>query len=109
MGGSPGGALHYEQGGSFTTQFSAIPLNAWTHLAYVVSGGSISLYINGAFVESDTFTTTPPMQFISFGFFNAGSCCHFPGRLDDMREYNRVLTAAEIKQLYNLGTVIIRE
>ena len=31
------------------------------------------------------------------------------GRLDDVRVYNRVLTAAEVKQLYNLGTVIIRE
>ena len=33
----------------------------------------------------------------------------FPGSLDDVRVYNRELTPAEVKQLYNLGTVIIRQ
>jgi hypothetical protein len=32
---------------------------------------------------------------------------YFPGTIDDVRIYNRALTAAEVKQLYKLGTVTV--
>jgi hypothetical protein len=33
----------------------------------------------------------------------SGSVYWFPGTIDDVRIYNRALSAAEVKQLYNAG------
>ena len=68
-------------------------------MAAVVRGTSAYLYINGALDNSGTRsiaapTTTDP---VTFGY--SGWNDHYPGVLDEVRIYNRGLTADEIAGL----------
>ncbi len=76
------------------------PANEWAHLVGVYDGGSIYFYVNGALVGTrhEHFATTPPAGPISLGVINTS---YWPGSMDDLRVYNRALSAAEIVSLSN--------
>ncbi len=44
---------------------------------------------------------------LDIGIMSNGSF-YFPGTIDDVRIYNRALSASEVKQLYNLGRYTIK-
>ncbi|HVV39015.1 MAG TPA: LamG domain-containing protein, partial [Candidatus Paceibacterota bacterium] len=77
----------------------------WHHVVLTyVSGGSSSLYVDGAVVESGTapaFTMTN--QPLRLGKSVDTYWQALAGSLDDVRVYNRVLSATEVRQLYQLG------
>jgi hypothetical protein len=82
-------------------------------------GDTLLLYVNGAQVG----ISTTPSGNISYSF-NTSVCigeeandgapddcdstATLSGTIDDVRIYNRALTAAEVKQLYKLGTATVR-
>jgi hypothetical protein len=75
----------------------------WNHIVFTVSRTNTlsSLYINGVFSASmayaPTYTDTFPLVIgRDFDTF-------FPGKIDDVRIYNRTLGASEVSQLYKLG------
>jgi hypothetical protein len=77
---------------------SAPPLNAWTHIAMTYDGTTIRLYVGGVQVATRAQTGalvagTGPLRFGG----NAIWPEWFRGRLDEIRVYNRALTAAEIQ------------
>jgi hypothetical protein len=78
-----------------TTQ---LPLNAWSHLAATYDGATLRIYTNGALVGSRTVTGA---MIASTGALRLGGNSlwgeYFAGRIDEVRVYNRVLTAAEIQ------------
>lgn len=93
----------------------AVPLNRWNHIVGTWTGGttssSMSIYINGvetSYGTSDdggTFTglvsnTNPTL----FGARNDTAATDFvnflDGLIDEVRVYNRALTAAEVRTLY---------
>jgi hypothetical protein len=88
-------------GSSFQQQVVGGPTlaaNSWTHLAGTYDGITIRLYVNGVQVASraQTAAMTPNNALLSIG----GSSVWgewFAGRLDELRIYNRALTAAEIQ------------
>jgi hypothetical protein len=87
---------------------SSIPLNNWSHITVVVSRlNTISIYINGRFDKSIatslTGSVTPGTFSIGKGIWTA----YLSGKLDDVRIYNRALSANEVKQLYALGSANI--
>lgn len=98
--------------GSYPPAFSAanaVPTSssAWTHVTLTHSGSEVRIYINGALSN-----TTPGRR--ALGTFNtamltvAGSdngLDLFQGDLDEVRIYNRALTAAEITTLNSGGSV----
>jgi hypothetical protein len=76
-------------------------LGRWTHLAATVDGNAATLYINGEEVASGTFTFDPntdaSMAIGNVCGVNAGNTTQtFNGDLDEVRIYNRALTAAEV-------------
>ncbi len=87
-----------------TTTFNA---NRWYHVVGVADGSVLRMYINGV----DTGATTPYNGTLNttttnfyIGKLNAsGGNYFFKGKIDDVRIYNRALSASEVKQLYNLG------
>lgn len=94
-----------------STGGSLIVQNQWAHVTAVFDGAGsgnadrAKIYVNG--VQSNvTFTGTIPAsltdtsQAVRFGE-SAMSCTALPGYLDEVRIYNRALTEAEIKSLYN--------
>ncbi len=77
----------------------------WYHVAGIFSPGSLSLYVDGALIGTGSTAVTSisnTSDNLNIGRHNTGSE-PFPGSIDDVRIYNRALSAAEIKQLYLLG------
>jgi hypothetical protein len=92
---------------SFTSLATTLSNNRWHHVAVVYdqSGGSLTgFYIDGAadnlFPISDW--TWPTGQELELGLSHDRSdWSPYNGQLDDVRYYNRVLSASEITQAYN--------
>jgi hypothetical protein len=92
-----------------TSLVSASPiLNAWTHVMVVVDrpASKHNTYVNGALVTSDnisaTFGSVDTTTHANIGAATTGN--HpFLGLIDDVRVYNRALTADEVALLYNGG------
>ncbi|HEV7780227.1 MAG TPA: LamG-like jellyroll fold domain-containing protein [Chitinophagaceae bacterium] len=90
-------------GSAAATNFT---IGTWHHVAAVRNNGTISLYIDGAFRLSTTEGTTAPTYPINM---QAGAMCYggytpprynpFGGKIDEIRIYNRALSAAEIATL----------
>ena len=80
-----------------------IPLNQWSHLAAVFNdaANTYTLYLNGTAIltASETTAPVPNTQALVFGQSACSSCGNerWRGLLDDIRIYNRALTAAEIQ------------
>jgi Concanavalin A-like lectin/glucanases superfamily/PKD domain len=78
------------------------PANAWTHLAATYDGARQRLYING--VEVANRVQTGQIQ-VSSGRLRIGGNSiwgeYFRGRIDEVRIYNRALTASDIQSDMN--------
>jgi hypothetical protein len=84
------------------TSPTALPLNQFTHVACTWDGSSVKLYINGVLNTSATQTITPaantsPLYLGQYG----GNVDRMLGALDEVRIYNRALTATEIQSDMN--------
>jgi Concanavalin A-like lectin/glucanases superfamily len=73
-------------------------LNTWTHLAATYDGTTIRLFVNGvqAATRAQTGALVTSTQPLRFGG-NAKWAEWFQGQLDEIRVYDRALTAAEIQ------------
>ena len=75
-----------------------LPANAWTHLAATYDGTTLRLYVNGVQVGTQSVSGTIA---VSNGALRIGGNNLFPewfaGRIDEVRVYNRALTAGEIQ------------
>jgi hypothetical protein len=85
-----------DRGVSGTT---ATPVNAWTHLAATYDGANLRLYVNG--VQSASLAITGSIL-ASTGVLRIGGNGTwnnewFAGLIDEVRLYNRALSAAEIQ------------
>jgi hypothetical protein len=84
--------------------------NIWHHIVGTYSGSEVRLYVDGLLADSTppalTGTITDNGYLLCLGSWD-NDCQGFSkalqGALDDVRVYNRVLSASEVKQLYNLG------
>ena len=76
---------------------AAMALNTWTHLATTFDGATWRLYVNGAQVASRALGTAIPVSTgaLRFGGNNIWGEW-FQGQLDEIRVYNRGLSAAEV-------------
>ena len=76
------------------------PLNQWTHIAVTYDSGTIKTYANGSLVH--TFSGSGSIGDVLTGQndFRIGGrqviSQHFQGRIDEVRVYNRALSASEI-------------
>ena len=77
-----------------------IPTNAWTHIVYVSGASGNAIYVNGA-QAAVTYSGGSASTQNFFGLVSYVS--ELDGILDEVRVYNRALTPAEIKRLYNMG------
>jgi hypothetical protein len=74
----------------------------WTHIVAVKSGNNTYAYTNGVFQGSASLAGSVANNLnLSFGKLNGS----FPlkGMIDDVRIYNRALSASEVKQIYAEG------
>lgn len=85
---------------------SAAPAGTWCHAVAVLdSSSNLSVYKNGVLLFSDGSNSAPTdgSQPLTIGKPNSTTSTDlaFNGMLDDVRIYNRALSAAEVQQLYN--------
>jgi prepilin-type N-terminal cleavage/methylation domain-containing protein len=86
--------------GYHTTSNNTVPLNRWTHISCAWDDSNLYQYING-YLSKTTATTgagTGSAQLI-IGAENATR--NFQGYIDEVRVYNRTLSATEISDIYN--------
>jgi fibronectin type 3 domain-containing protein len=97
-GGLPGGYI-VSGGDEFSALGpSTLPLNAWTHLAATYDGSTLRTYVNGTqvAVEPHSGAMAPSTGALKIGGNNVWPEW-FRGLIDDVRVYDRALTAAEIQ------------
>ena len=90
----------YSNGFNFTGTFSA---GEWAHIIATYDGVTIKLYKDGNLLSSavkDNTLSTSTTQFV-IGARDDSYMDYFNGLIDDVRIYNRALSAAEILSLYN--------
>ena len=80
----------------------ALPPAIWSHVAVTRNGPTMTLYVNGDAKKSDDRFS--PDAFARFGHVHLGRVNNSPardfhGRIDDVRVYDRALSAAEVRQL----------
>src|SRR2546426_10796669 len=76
---------------------AAVAVNTWTHLAVTYDGATVRLYVSGVQVSSlartgSLATSTNPLQIGGDSIWGQ----YFQGTIDEVRVYNRALSAAEI-------------
>jgi hypothetical protein len=76
-----------------------VPVGVWCHLAGVYDGSNVSIYVDGALAATHAMAVKPlhgpsPLE---IGISHGGHS--FNGALDDVRIYDRALSAAEVKAL----------
>jgi Ca2+-binding RTX toxin-like protein len=106
-----GGDLNYYQlaiaDGQGTIPPSAVPPNAWTHVAITVDGStkSVRSYANGDEVGSVTVETINAVNSANLRIGTSGTCGdRFAGLVDEFTLHNRALSAAEIAANFDAGT-----
>ena len=89
---------------------SALPVNAWSHLAATYDGAFLRLYVNGTQISSQALTgaiatSNNPLQIGGDSLYGQ----FFQGAIDEVRIYNRALAQAEIQADMNapLGYSIV--
>jgi len=92
---------YFHAGGSYAanvlTSGSAINDGAWHHIAGVYDGTTSYIYVDGVLANSATRTNNLSRGTDNFDIgINYARAIYFNGSIDDVRVYNRALSAAEI-------------
>jgi hypothetical protein len=82
-----------------------VPLNTWTHLAFVASGTQMQLYANGALVGTITTNIPLPRAYFGAGYVNSNGNIvdYLLASVDEIMLFNRALSGAEVSSLYAAG------
>lgn len=85
--------LTFDIAGDKLTSSANVPRYTWTHVAVTYSNGTVSFYLNGNLAASGTISA--PLLETTRTSHLLGS--YFVGALDEIRLYNRLLTATDVK------------
>lgn len=91
----------------FTTTSLNLKTNVWYHVAATFhnSGDRVRIYLNGTQVQSWTTTNAPTTDSSAMTIGSSSLGTYWNGTLDDVRVYNRELSAAQIAALGNLSLI----
>lgn len=89
-------------GASSTNDYT---VNSWRHLVLAIRTNGVDFYENGILAATTINAGILPIPYSTLGFYigNSGfpdNTQKFRGAIDDIRIYNRALSAAEVTQLY---------
>ncbi|HOF50416.1 MAG TPA: prepilin-type N-terminal cleavage/methylation domain-containing protein [Candidatus Colwellbacteria bacterium] len=97
-------SLYTNTGGSLDRQVGAPGANVWNHLIGTWNGSTYQIYANGNLIYSNNFAgvlKTNPVTPLSIGASYADEAMYFAkGNLDEVRIYNRALSAEEARAIY---------
>ena len=81
--------------------------NQWNHVACVYTGANKYIYVNGVQAATKAYSqaiATNPAGTSIIGAYGSGTSYFFNGTMDEVKLYNRALSAAEIASQYNNAT-----
>jgi hypothetical protein len=87
----------------FLDSAKALPANTWVHVAGTYDGTALRIFVNGALnaTKAVTGTTCANTEPLAIGAKNRTVTgvteAYMDGRIDDLRVYNRALSATEVK------------
>jgi surface protein len=84
-----------------------IPANTWSHVALTYDGENFKMYVNGSDVTStqaEAFSSTLDTNGdkLMIGYWEQNANEYFVGSMDEVRVYDRALSALDITELYTL-------
>lgn len=80
------------------------PLNQWVFLVSTYDGANVKLYENGVLVATTPKTGNIGYSSLPFRIGGAVNGQNMTGKIDDVRIYNRAISACEVLELYNEGS-----
>ena len=83
-----------------TTNFS---IDTWYHVVGTYDGSNVKIYVNGQLEGTQAYTATPgttDQPLVLGRWYGNYSDYYFPGKLDQIRIFNKALTASEVTTLY---------
>jgi GH25 family lysozyme M1 (1,4-beta-N-acetylmuramidase) len=98
------GISHSAVADSLFSPAYTIPLNTWTHVAFVASSTVVTFYANG--VQKGTVTVSNfelPRSYFGVDTFSGSPSDYLLGAVDELQVYTRALSASEIASIYNAG------
>jgi YVTN family beta-propeller protein len=99
----PTNKLHFNSNGQIVSFNTIPPAGTWNHAAVSFDGGTVRLYLNGELVNSAAITLGGATS-AQLKIGNSGTCQPFNGHLDDVKIYNRALSASEVANSYGLAS-----
>lgn len=92
------------------TASSIFPFNTWTHVIFTYNGNGLASGVKG-YINGTARTLSVPANTLSGTIANSDPLWigrshpygYFPGRIDEVVIYDRVLSASEVVQRYNSG------
>ena len=84
---------------------AVIPSNGtWTQVAMTYDGSKVRSYVNGALDSHHSLSGNikSSSDNVYIGNVNGGQNRHFLGKIDELRIYDRALSASDVQALYNL-------
>ncbi len=94
------------------TSTTTIPTGSWSHIVVHRTATTVDIYVNGSLEDSDVVLSAAgnlPSDF-KIGQGASGQDCmlsvpaNFVGKIDEFQMYDRLLSSAQISQLYTDGT-----
>src|SRR3989338_9673126 len=83
---------------------NSVLINQWTHIAGTYNGSNIIVYINGVQSNSVSPTGTYGGDTSNWGIgATSGGSTPFNGSIDEVRIWNRSMSADEVWAIYNMG------
>jgi hypothetical protein len=100
------GDIRFAKGGyPSITASTPTPLDTWIHVSCSINNGNVEIFINGSSTATGTANVidTSVELYLGARHLNNGTGTndHFDGLLDDIRIYNKPLTATEVQAIYN--------
>ncbi len=97
-------ALRSQDGGNPSVSAGVNPNDGnWHHIVATYDGNTLKIYYDGDFRNSANYTDTILVNATDVHIGGWENYRLFDGLIDDVRIYNRALSADEITRLYNLG------
>jgi len=88
---------------SFPLTYPALTAGSWHHLAVTRSGDSVSTYVDGTFIETQTgFGINTPTRIDSIADRQSSSL-PLEGKIAQLSAFNTTLSSSQITEIYNQG------
>jgi hypothetical protein len=109
--GGPSLVVNDDGGLVYAGKWGDIDVGEWHHVAGVIEGNNLSMYLDGVLAASNTISGTINTNSyqVWIGAQNRGSYSYyFNGNIDDVRMYDRALSPEQIYEIYaNRSEVIV--